>query len=197
MAVFNEIDEGGLNGILTARLGMPGGSPAPSLAPEIMPQLVLENDRPEWGWNKGEMRCAGHFSVLAAVGQYGIVQFYNPPGSNSIAVIDYVENIGTPDIFVQRSSPAILAAGTTVYGGVCDLRFPFRTHSLLVTTLTAAAYPAAQGVFCYLNANLHPFTGSLVLKPNTLVIVASASLNANVDFNLRWYERVAQSGELG
>jgi hypothetical protein len=82
MAVFNEIDEGGLNGILSRRLGMPGGSPAPSLAPEIMPQIVLESDRPEWGWLKGEMRCAGRFSVAALAGNYGYVQFYNPPSSS-------------------------------------------------------------------------------------------------------------------
>lgn len=198
MAVFNEIDEGGLNAILTTRLGMPGGSPAPSLAPEIMPQLVLENDRPEWGWAKGEMRCSGYFDVAAGgAGVFGYVQFYNPPTSNSIVTIDYIENIEANDLVVYRAATSVLAAGTQVYAGVSDTRFRFRTMQLQTSTVTAAASPANQGIFCYLNQNLHPFTGSIILKPDSLLIAFGAASNSRVSLNLRWYERVAQQGELG
>jgi hypothetical protein len=196
MAVFNEIDEGGLNAILTTRLGMPGGAPAPSLAPEIMPQLVLESDRPEWGWPKGEMRCAGYFTVPAAAGVNSYVQFYNPPSSNSIVVIDYIENIVTNDIAVARCASSVLAAGSQVYAGVCDMRFRFRTMQLQTTTVQALT-PATQGLFTFLNAALHPFQGTLVLAPDDLVIVYGQNVNNGIDFNVRWYERVAQSGELG
>lgn len=197
MAVFNEIDEGGLNAILTTRLGMPGGAPAPSLAPEIMPQLVLENDRPEWGWAKGEMRCAGFFEVAPSAGNFSFVQFYNPPSSNSIITIDYIENIVPADCVVQRSASSVLTAGSTVYGGVCDLRFRFRTMQLQTTTATAAVAPANQGVFSFLNQTLHPFMGAIVLKPDSLLIIRTDLANTNVAVNVRWYERVAQQGELG
>lgn len=196
MAVFNEIDEGGLNAILTTRLGMPGGAPAPSLAPEITPQLVLENDRPEWGWAKAEMRVAGYFSVGALIGNTSYVQIYNPPSSNSICVIDYAENVGGSDIYISRAATSVLAAGTGVYGGVCDLRFRFRTMQLQ-TSLVQGLMPSTQGTFCLLNSTLHPFTGSIILKPDSLVLVHGTFTNQAVDFNLRWYERVAQSGELG
>lgn len=196
MAVFNEIDEGGLNAVLTRRLGMPGGSPAPSLAPEIMPQLVLESDRPEWGWLKGEMRCSGYFYAGAVAGQYAYIQFYNPPSSQSIITIDYVENIDANDILVQRSAASILAAGSTLYGGVNDLRFRFRTMQLQTTTVNSAVFPASQGTFCSLSSILHPFNGAIVLPPDSLAIITAADVNHNIACNVRWYERIAQSGEL-
>ena len=195
MAAFNEIDEGGLNGILSRRLGMPGGSPAPSLAPEIMPQLVLESDRPEWGWLKGEMRCAGSFSVAASAGNTSYVQLYNPPTSRSIVTIDYIENNVADDIVVRRHDTSVVVAGTLVYGGVADLRFRFRTMQLQTSTVQGAI-PASQGTFAALNATLHPWDGAIVMPPDSLVIVAGATTNTVCSFNVRWYERVAQQGEL-
>jgi hypothetical protein len=67
---------------------------------------------------------------------------------------------------------------------------------LQTSTVTAVALPAAQGIFCYLSETLHPFMGSLVLPPDSLVIIAGSGTNSAVDCNVRWYERVAQSGEL-
>lgn len=196
MAVFNEIDEGGLNAILTRRLGMPGGSPAPSLAPEIMPQMVLENDRPEWGWLKGEMRCAGSFFSAALIGNRSMVQLYNPPSSQSIVTIDYIENITGNDIEVHRAAVSqLIGGGSTLYAGVCDLRFRFRTMQLQ-TTSHQAGMVATQGTFAYLNSTLHPFEGDIIMPPNSLVFVTAASDNQAIEFNIRWYERVAQSGEL-
>lgn len=195
MAVFNEIDEGGLNGILTRRLGMPGGSPAPSLAPEIMPQLVLENDRPEWGWPKGEMLVSGNFYQSAVALQLSFVEFINPATSNTIATIRNVTNIGATSFAITRAAFSTAAGVTVLYGGVADLRYTFRSHSILVRTGSAAAV-SNQGIFYGMTSTAPPFTGSIILPPGSLVRCVGIAANTTIDFNLTWYERQAQAGEL-
>ena len=198
MAVFNEIDEGGLNAILTRRLGMPGGSPAPSLAPEIMPQMVLENDRPEWGWLKGEMLCAASGFEAALLGNRSYYEFVNPTTSQSIITIDYVENITANDLIVARAAFSTALGGTTENAGVCDLRFRFRTNQMqLFRGQALAAALTTQGTFAVLSENsLHPFTGAIIMPPGSLVRIFGVTDNSAIAFNIRWYERIAQSGEL-
>jgi len=197
MAVFNEIDEGGLNGILSRRLGMPGGSPAPSLAPEIMPQLVLESDRPEWGWLKGEMRCAGHFFEGPVAAQRSYYEFVNPASSNSIITIDQIENVTNQDLIIARAAFTSALGGVSSYAGVSDLRFRFRSHQMQITSGNAAAASlSTQGIFTLLTGNVHGFTGSIVMPPASLVRIFADLDNTAIGFNLRFYERVAQSGEL-
>jgi hypothetical protein len=90
MAIYNEIQTGQLSDILTRRLGMKEGSPAPSLQPEIHPAIVLENDRPEWQFLAGGRIMQGGLVVAALAGNRSKVRFQMPPGTNQIAVVERV-----------------------------------------------------------------------------------------------------------
>lgn len=196
MAVFNEIDEGGLNGILTRRLGMPGGSPAPSLAPEIMPDMTLENDRPEWGWLKGEMHCSGNVLVAAVALNHGVVEFVNPTGSNTIATFTRFDNCGGNDLWISRAALSTAVCTTLVYSGVSDTRFTFRTYQTQIKTGANPVYPSNQGIFAFLGGNPHLFDAPLILTPGQMFRVYGDSTNSPLHFNFSFYERIAQSGEL-
>lgn len=195
MAQFNEIDEGGLNSILVRRLGMQTGSPAPTIAPELMPMLALENDRPEWGWPKGEMLCSGVFTTGTVVGQYAIVNIVNPTSSGVIGVIRHVSNVTGEDFNVCRISFGTQVMTAAVYAGVCDLRFRFRTMGLQ-TAVDNRATVANQGVFDTLVGLQHTFEGAIVLPPGSCVQLQSVNVGVAISANVRWYERPVQSGEL-
>lgn len=196
MAQFNEIDEGGLNQLLVRRLGMKTGSPAPTIAPELMPNITLENDRPEWGYLKGEMWCAGNFTVPLVAGQFGYVQFNNPVSSRSICTIRHIENVFPGDVFVSRAAYSTLAVGTTEYAGVCDLRFRFRTMQLQTQRFNVAAVPADQGRFALLNGVNVKYDAPIVLTPGSLCRVEATTAAQDISFNVIWYERPASDGEL-
>jgi hypothetical protein len=195
MATFNEIDEGGLNAILVRRLGMKTGTPAPTIAPEIMPMLALENDRPEWGFPKGEMACSGVFTTGIVAGQYAIVNIVNPLTSGVLAVIDHISNLTGEDFNVCRISFGTQVMTATVYAGVCDLRFRFRTMGVQ-TAVDNRATVANQGLFDTLVGTQHVFSGSIVLPPSSCVQLQSVNVGVAISANVRWYERPVQGGEL-
>lgn len=195
MAQFNEIDESGLNSILVRRLGMQVGSPAPTVAPEIMPMLALENDRPEWGWPKGEMRCSGFFETSAVVGQWSLINFLNPTSSGVIAVIDHVSNVTGEDFEIARISFGTAVMTVQQYAGVCDLRFRFRTMGLQ-TAGDNRATKANQGIFDRLVGLQHTFEGAIIIPPGAVVQLQSVNVGVAIQANVRWYERPVNGGEL-
>lgn len=63
MALFNEILAGRFNKQLLKLFNMKGQAPAPQVGGDIIADVTLEQDRPEWGWLKGELRFGAHLFV--------------------------------------------------------------------------------------------------------------------------------------
>ena len=85
--MINEIQVGGYNGLLNKLLSMKEGAPAPTLAPEILAGFILENDRPEWAFLKGE-RLMGLVATQTTVADQRVLALCNPVGSGLLVVVD-------------------------------------------------------------------------------------------------------------
>lgn len=73
---------------LRAITSVQGDNPLPELA-DLQGLLVLENDRPEWGFPGGELRSA--FATSSAAGgaaNASVVGLFNPVGSGLIAIVE-------------------------------------------------------------------------------------------------------------
>jgi hypothetical protein len=198
MAQFNEISEGGLNQILNRRLAMEGYSPSPTLAPEVMPGLVLESDRPEWGFLKGEQLLGFSQSLGAGgAGAFGQAWFTNPTGSNTICVIERVSAHTTGNhaiIRIARSVDAGAIVGTLQNNTWRDTRWAIpgvlqvRT---VITTLPALTYRTlAQATPSF------PYDEPIVLGPGTTCHIYGETAATAFAFSCAWTERVALRGEL-
>lgn len=96
MAIFNAIQERGLNRLLQQRLTMLDSAPAPALVPEIGAQLVLESDRPEWGRWKGEVPFSASVTVTALAAEYSAIWVAPSPGL--VVVITKIKQYTTPSL---------------------------------------------------------------------------------------------------
>lgn len=198
MAHFDEIGEYGLNQVLAKRLTTPGGSVAPTVAPELFPILALENDRPEWGYVKGELRAGARISLAASAGNYNALQLYLPSTANSICVVtDIFGNSGTGGSNVERAQ----GIGAGVAGWVAnvtqpaDFRWPPRTQVIL-ERYTGAGIPLGNGTIDRISASANKITTPFVIAPGTSLLMRTDIVNSILDITLRWYERTAQPGEL-
>lgn len=198
MAQFNEISEGGLNQILNRRLAMEGYSPSPTLAPEVMPGLVLESDRPEWGWLKGE-QLLGFSQSLAAggAGFFGQAWFTNPARSNTIVVIERISAHTTGNHAIVRIAQSVDAGsvvGTLQNNTWRDTRWGIQgilAIRTVVTTLPALTYRTLAQV-----TPSFPYDEPIVLGPGTTCHIYGETAATAFAFSLAWTERVALQGEL-
>ncbi len=201
--MFNEINEGGLNRILSQRLGMQGSAAAPACAPELFPTLNLENDRPEWGWLKGEMLAANRVTRAAVAGQFSMAQLYLPSNANAICVVTMVNNWTPNALGLSRGVGISAGLGGWVAASVAsnprDFRWPGgRTQAIIEVNANVAA-PTTFGRFARIfgNAGIVDYQQPVVIVPGTSLIFQSDGVNEPLDFNVAWYERPAVPGELG
>lgn len=196
----NELEHGErINSILSRAFGVQG-PPAPFMASELFPNLVMGNDRPEWGYLGNERYCAGQGSDAAAVGQTSHVGLNNPDASGVIAVVTGIvlaNNTGavaTIDIAVGRDNTPDSSAG----GHFRDTRYPssqvstcdiwLRTNATTQGT-TIARYKIATGGTIVVT---QPF----VLSPGGFVVVRHSAQNVVCDASFYWREYAAAEGEL-
>lgn len=193
--IFNEIsDKGQLNQLMQRRLNMTGSAPAPSLLPEIGPQLVLENDRTEWGYLKGEYLFArGVAAGAPGAGLHTGLILENAPNSGLLVVIERV--VGT---VASRTGTDITTAGIIIVnsslGPRRDVRTPGtgRAGILQVTQATANLFARQE----HLPANV-PSTTEYVIPPGTFFQVMAEAAATGGTWSISWRERIAMPGELG
>lgn len=201
MAVFNEVLEGGLNKLLTRRLAMQTGSPAPAVQPELVPGLVLENDRLEYSWAKGELLASGRVGAGAVAGQFGFAQLTNPAGSGIIATVTGIQwQFGASNGFLKIRVSG--ATGGPVVASVRDSRWIQEGNTTArptcgITGGTAAA-ASPEPVLDYLGPT-NPLSrdDGWILRPGTCLWIELEVANivlASTTFV--WRERVASPGEL-
>ncbi len=195
--MFNEINEGGLNRILSQRLGMQGAAAAPGVAPELFPTLTLENDRPEWGYLKGELLASAYVFRGAVAGQTSMAQLYLPATSNSILVVEKMMFHGTQDMRWARGVgiSAGLAGWAAQNTATRDFRWPAqRTQGIIEINANAVA-PSVNHTLG-ISTIAQVIDVAIVITPGTSLVLFTGAVNNSVNATLMWRERVALPGEL-
>lgn len=194
---YNAIGEGGLNAILTRRLDMKVASAAPAVAPEMFPGVTLENDRPEWGYLKGELRASTYIIMSPVVGQVCSAQFLVPAKSETLAVITRIQLV---------SGTVYLGRAVTLGGGIfpwtnaqtypSDFRWQAKGTSLTAEVITNAAAPTTHGDLGILTTNVREWNTPIVIRPGSSLIITPRGANLGFDINVSWYERQPTPSEL-
>jgi len=198
MAHFDEIGEYALDQVLTRRLTTPGGSVAPTVAPELFGTLVLENDRPEWGYLKGERYCARSFFKAAVAAQYNMFQFYLPTTAKELVVIELIQNRTAQSDQVARmvGIGGGLGGWAAVATATRDTRYNGDRTSLIVESNNNVALPTRFQTMWQFSSTATPMDAPIIIAPGGCLCISSNGLNTDLSVNVAWRERGAQPGEL-
>ena len=196
----NEMTSAGpLNQILQKRYGIKGQAPALFMASEFFPMLSIENDRPEWGFLKGERWGGCDISDAAVGGQFSHAGISNPSGSGVLAVCRYIWPYSTIDLMVRTL--ANVAWDLAVNCPVQDLRYGVGLRSTVqavnLTQVAQAGTGLARFDFSGAGAITFPIEFRIVLPPGAACLISPATAGVAVQGHFQWYERAAEPGELG
>lgn len=192
MAIFNEIQEQGLNQVIIKRLGMQTGTAVPAVQPELTCDLTLESDRPEWGWLKGEYRQGRRLNVAAgAATEYAAFMLDNPALSGVLAVVEKSYSSVAAQFYVATSQTFL---SSSPVGSVRrDSRQPLAGRCGAAAGLIGVAALQTPAWRMDAGSDDLPF----ILAPGSaLVMYAAADATAAV-FAMAWRERPVSIGELG
>lgn len=201
MANFDNIGEFNLDQVLARRLTTPGGAVAPTVAPELFSNLTLENDRPEWGYLKGEMLCSNRVTRAALAGNYTMAQFYLPSTARTIAVVKRVTNWNNVALALGRGVGISAGLGgwvaATVPSTARDFRFQPNRCSAIIETNQNVAVPSTHGRFTRMfGVGILTYDQPIIVTPGTSLIFYTDLVNEAIDVCIDWTERGAQPGEL-
>lgn len=197
---FNEMTDGSdLNQVLTRRFGIQG-APSPNMASEFFPNIVLEAERPEWGFLSGER----HYSINGAdaaggVGVYSHLHLFNPSGSGIIAVIEKVimRALTTQDVLIYGWCNTNANDGAS-YARSLDSREVTRRSACQMGTFTGVA--SVNRILGEWSPPLAddslPMCQGIVLGPGSEFIVRPTTDNIGLQGMIQWRERAATQGEL-
>lgn len=200
MTTFNQLGEFGLNQLLARRLTTPGPAPSPTLEPALFPCVVLESERPEWAYLKGERLGAGRSAQGAVAAQFSCFAILNPTGSNMVVTVKRTAiTTGASSALVKITAQQL--AGAPVTAAPRDSRWSLGTSlgrpvATLSAGTVAGAAPEAPIAWCNSNASLE-LLEPIVLTPGWSLRIEQAT--ANIALNngeFQWSERTAQPGEI-
>lgn len=203
MAIYNQIQERGLNRVLQQRLTMLGDAPAPALVPELGANLVLEIDRPEWGRWKGEYPFSVATAVTAAAAEYSSV--WMRPVAGLLIVVQQIAAFTTNALSFgwRTGQPSYtLAAVTDAYSN--DNSSP-GVAGFGTVSGTSVAFPGYDNVgaalFGRLNASISPLARverPLILWPGGPgLLIRDSTANQAVSVVISGYFRRLLPNELG
>jgi len=120
----NEIQVGRYNGLLHKLLDMKEGAPSPTLATDVFPILVLEAERPEWEFLKGDRLMGCAFNQPATGGVNSKVRIRNPAGSGALVVVTMCTiSIGQNNDVQYGFEATNSDLATTLSESILDTRF--------------------------------------------------------------------------
>ncbi|MHC4067050.1 MAG: hypothetical protein ACYSUI_21445 [Planctomycetota bacterium] len=198
---MNDIQVGRYSELLHKLLGITEGSPAPSLAPELLATLVLETDRPEWGYLGGERLCWGQVTPTPAVGARSLVQLHNNHISDLLIVVDGLElSTGANLTFVVGHLDTLASGGGVTVGttGFRDGRYARGVAaSGRVYSDEGAALALDRELYnVRVLANTSRFIPlSVVLPPGTGFAALTFTTNQAFTGSFLWRERAMTSNE--
>lgn len=143
---MNEIQDSGINQLLTRRLTITDGpAPASTLAPEVMPVILVAPPSQEDYLFRGDILCGGGGDIPAVVAEHNCISVYNPAASALFALIDEVMLVcGTAATFPAGISPlAGPLGGTLIASGYRDGRL---APSTTLTQTQCGLYKGSSGV---------------------------------------------------
>lgn len=170
----------------------------------VPPGIVLEADRPEYGYVKRERWIHAYESVSAVAGQYGYVSLVNPANSGVLLVIYqiYARPTTSGNINV-RMVGTTYGTNTANCACVTDLRF----NNPIGTCYMGQGNSAVQlGTYLigspYCNASLDtPILMSPIIlppvgRPRSTLYLNHGTLNDGIRFSAVWAERPWRPEEL-
>lgn len=203
MAFPNEIQIGRLNSILHKLLDMKEGAPSPSLAPDVFAMIGLEMDRPEWKFLAGERLCSGSKQVAAGgAGTYGNIVLRNPPNSNTLLVVESLQNCESAAraLIIAVSSTDITGtySSANAYRGLRDTRFGVTANAKPSGQLWSLATAAGTSTNILrqwrpVQHELLPFP--MILAPGDNLSVFDSVANQSDWVAFMWRERVMSTSE--
>lgn len=207
MSTLGAIGETGLGQVLAKRLTTPGAAVAPGVAPELFPNIVLENDRPEWKYLAGErLAVMAGFAVAGVAASISTIRLRNPLGSNVIAVFEEIEVQpgSATDCIISRIEESG-ALGTE--GGTASRDTRFRDdalvtgHARIQVTGGAIMVPGLNAIplrrwFSVASAERVTTRQPIVLTPGFALDITTAAEAVTLLASATWRERAAQPGEL-
>jgi len=192
------------NAILGRLLGMAGiQSPANELSPEISAVFAMETNPPEWSYLGGQLLAGCIITVPATVANPSVARIVNPANSGIVAVIEAASVSAAAAFYAQASmgfSGAVDRPGGT--NGRVSRDSRWRTGSGNASACTISQGSAAFAGMVLDGANIaantpyqfiHP---PIVLFPDSLLDLGSATVNLAIDVVIRWRERPADGYEL-
>lgn len=207
MTVLGAVGESGLNQILAKRLTTPGAAVAPGVAPELFPNLVLENDRPEWKYLAGEkLASMAGFAIAAVAASISTIRLRNPLGSNVLAIFEEIEvqPASATDVVISRITESG-ALGTEGGTASRDTRFAddalVTGHCRIQVTGGAIMVPGLNAVplrrwFSVASGERVISRLPYVLSPGNAIDITTVTENITLLASAAWRERAAQPGEL-
>jgi hypothetical protein len=182
--------------------GVQGGNPLPDLSDVIAGLIVLENDRPEWGFAGGEVRASGLVTFNAIAANTNSAMLHNPLGSGVLGIVERVQASYPAVSAVTRLWEAFIANGA-------DLATSFQANvvnrdtrglatvgdsvALLLSGVSQVA-PAGSGrqfgqVHVPAGGFFDVWPGPTMLAPGTGIILDEGVVNMAVNYNFSWRER--------
>lgn len=202
----NELAGGDRTNLILSRRFDIQGAPAPFMASEIFPQIVLENDRPEYEWLGLGRLCSAPSFIAAAVGNFGVCGLINPAGTGTLAVLKSFTVWNNTTGGTQSGFLGILGANQNGLslsdpGFLRDSRGGFaagRRSTLRTIAAISATVPVEGRIDEFLVPDDGSYTGSapVVLAPNSCLYAAWEVQNVDMWVIWRWTERAAEQSEL-
>lgn len=204
--MINEIQQGSYNALLHKLLSMKEPEPAPTLAPEMLSALVLEMDRPEWSFLKGErIGIGGAFLAGDAVNRPRVYLF-NPVGSGVLGtVLDVVVSSDsaatvTWEMRFTNSVGAAIAQNRAINRDLRSIGVPGGNIPMTLQIFAAAQAASGVGSVIYtgvLSVGASPVVIPLdfVLPPGFGLEVDQQNVSGTISANWRWRERILDLSE--
>jgi hypothetical protein len=171
-----------------------------SIAPELLPVIALQVDRPEWLLHLGELPLSlGILQALNAA-QNSAAQIRNPPGSNTIVMVDEVEVSMTAAGEVFASVQQISAADMTTLAGTNIGRDTRSGSSRGMAQVSSQNNVATTNIIRRIqNGSGLPWVWrnlGVILAPGSALQVSTGSVNESLSVSFVWRERRVRPEEL-
>jgi len=176
---------------------------------EIRAAVILQNDRPEWGFVGQELWCGGANNQPGVAATRALIGLRNPRGSNVLAIIDGIgiaDGAATIMISGRVVPPRIADAGrptptSTIPGTPRDTRWE-AVNQRQATCVVIGATPAALFGF-EVDRWLPTFQQGLpmegfraILAPGADYYLQTDNIASTIGGSFRWRERLLQSSGL-
>jgi len=197
----SKIEVGRYSELLRRLLSMKGVTEVSGeLSPEISPVFILESERPEWEFLKGEKPMSSVFALAGVAAQNYAYRLVNPVGSGVMAVL------GTWTITAESEFDLLIERNTTqgslatVLNTVSrDTRYPIVNASACVAsqaTNVAASGQAWWSAHVIPNVPVEVRAPFVLLPGHQVQFSTIGTVNVSVRGNLEWLERRADVLEL-